>query len=113
MIQVRRAALGRTLDDASAVAEASTKEDIGVSEEALLEGDDDKLCAAETGAEERADMLRVREVERGVDLVEDVHRRRLELQQRHDQRERNQRPLPPAQLCQTLLPYTPELYLDL
>jgi hypothetical protein len=31
-------------------------------------------------------VLRVRQVERGVDLVEDIHRRRHELQQCHDQR---------------------------
>jgi hypothetical protein len=31
-------------------------------------------------------LVRVGQVERGVDLVEDVHRRRLELQQCHDQR---------------------------
>ena len=113
MIQVRRAALRGTLDDASAVAKAGAKEDIRISEEALLERDDDELGAAEACAEERADVLRVREVERSVDLVEDVHRRGLELQQRHDQRERDQRPLASAQLRQTLLPHAPQLHLDL
>ncbi len=113
MIQVRRAALRGALDHASAVAEAGTEEDVCISKEALLQRDDDELCAAEAGAEESADVLGMREVERGVDLVEDVHRRGLELQQRHDQRERDERPLATAQLRQALLPYATELYFDL
>ena len=92
MIHRGRAALRSALDDARAVAEARPEEDVGVREEALLERDDDELCAAEPRAEEGADVLRVRQVQRRVDLVEDVHRCWLELQQRHDQRQRDQRP---------------------
>lgn len=79
-----------TLDDGRAVAEAGTEEHVGVREQPLLERDDDELRALEAGAEELADVLRVREVERGVDLVQDVHRRGLELQEGHDERERDE-----------------------
>jgi hypothetical protein len=67
------------------------EEDVGVGEEAFLKRDDDELAALEAVPEELADVLRVREIQRGVDLVEDVHRRRLKLQERHDERERNER----------------------
>ena len=80
-IQGRRAAQRGAFDDASVIAEPRAEEHVGVGEEALLERDDDEL---------RADVLGVGQVERGVDLVEDVHRRWFELQQRHDQRQRDE-----------------------
>lgn len=60
IIQRRRATLRRTLNNTSTVSESRAKEDVGVGEEALLERDDDELRTAETRAEERADVLRVR-----------------------------------------------------
>ena len=51
-----------------------------------------------------ADVLRVREVEGRVDLVEDVHGRRAVLEQGHDQRERDERALAARELGQALLP---------
>lgn len=80
-------------------------------------------------------MLRVREIERRVDLVEDVHGRGLELQERHDQGERDERsalgvgmsakrsregywwekgsiPLTTAQLGEALLPHGTEAHFD-
>ena len=60
IIQRRRATLRRTLNDTSTVSESRAKEDVGVGEEALLERHDDELRTAETRAEERADVLRVR-----------------------------------------------------
>ena len=92
-IQRRVAALRGALDYARAIPESRPEEDVRIREQALLERDDDELRAAEPRPEERADVLRVREVQRCVYLVEDVHRRRFELQQRHDQRERDQRPV--------------------
>ena len=41
------------------------------------------MLTLEPRAEELPDVLGVREIQRGVDLVEDVHRRRLELQEGH------------------------------
>jgi hypothetical protein len=90
VLRICRVALRSALDDARAVAEARAEQDVRVREKALFERDGDELRATEASAEERADVLRVREVKCRVDLVEDVHRRRLELQQRHDQRERDE-----------------------
>ena len=85
-IQGGRAALRGAFDDAGPVAEPHAEENVDVREEAVFQREDDELCAAKACAEERADLVRVGQVERGVDLVEDVHRRRVELQQCHDQR---------------------------
>jgi hypothetical protein len=90
VLRICRVVLRSALDYARAVAEARAEQDICVREEALFERDDNELRAAEPHAEERADVLRVREVQRRVDLVKDVHRRRLELQQHHDQREHDE-----------------------
>jgi hypothetical protein len=90
VLRIWRVALRSALDYARGVEEACAEQDVRVCEEALFERDDDELRAAEARPEERADVLRVREVQRRVDLVEDVHRCRLELQQRHDQRERDE-----------------------
>lgn len=84
LVQHGRGPMRGALDDRRPVAEARAEEHVRVREEALLERDDDELRALEARAEELADVLRVRQVERGVDLVQDVHRRGLELQQRHD-----------------------------
>lgn len=72
-------------------------------------------------------MLCVREVESGINLVKDIHRRGLKLQKRHDKGESDQRsietlsflesrsdnwndsPLATAQLSQTLFPHTTKL----
>ena len=86
-IQGGRAALRSTFDDAGPVAKPHAEEDVGVGEEALFERDDDELCTVEAGVEERANVLSVGQVECGVDLVEDVHQRRFELHQYHDQRQ--------------------------
>jgi hypothetical protein len=85
VLRICRVALRSALNYARAVADARGEQEVRVREEALFGRDDDELRTAEARAEERADVLRVREVERRVDLVEDVHRRRLELQQCHDQ----------------------------
>jgi hypothetical protein len=90
VLRICRVALRSALDHARTIAEARAEQDVRIREEALFERDDNELCAAEPRAEERADVLRVREVERHVDLVKDVHQHRLELQQRHDQRERDE-----------------------
>ncbi|KAI3480486.1 hypothetical protein L1887_57332 [Cichorium endivia] len=101
------------LDETGAVPEARAEEHVGVGKEPFLERHDDKLAAPEPVAEELANVLRVAQVERRIDLVQDVHRRRLELQQTHDEAERNQTPLPARQLGQTLLPHGAQTHLDL
>ena len=84
--QRRTATLRRPFGDASSVAESCAEKDVRIPEESLFERDDNELHAAEPCAEERADVLHVREVQCCVDLVHDVHRRGLESKQRHDQR---------------------------
>lgn len=79
------------LHHAGALAEAGAEDAVGVLEHAVLEGDDDELGALEARLDEPADVLRVRQVQRRVHLVQDVHRRRLELEQRHDEGERHKR----------------------
>lgn len=81
------------LDDGSSVSEARPEEHVRVREEALLERDDDELRALEARSEQLPDVLRVRQVEGGVNLVQNVHRRGLELQQGHDEGERDKRPV--------------------
>lgn len=58
--------------------------------------------------QKRTDMLRVLQIQGSVHLVENVHGRWLELEQRHDERQCNQRPLPTRKLSQTLLPDLPQ-----
>ena len=72
-IQGGRAAFRGAFDDAGPVTEPHAEENVGVREEALLGQDDDELWAVEACAEDRADVLRVGQVKRSVDLVEDVH----------------------------------------
>lgn len=56
-----------------AIHEPRPENPVGVREHAVFQTDDDKLAAAEARADQSADVLRVRQVERGVDFVEDVH----------------------------------------
>lgn len=71
------------------------------------------LRVREVVLEHLADVLRVREVERGVHLVQDVQRRGLEQQHGQHQRQRHQRALPARQLAQRLLPRVVEPHLHL
>ena len=79
----------------------------------VFEGDDDELRLFKVLFEHDADVLRVRQVERGVDLVEDVDGRRLEEKHGQDQRQGHQRALAAAQLLQTVLPHAAERHLPL
>ena len=60
-------------DDAGPATEPHAEENVCVREKALLERENNDLCAVEACAEERADVLCVRQVKRSVDLVKDVH----------------------------------------
>lgn len=63
------------------------KKNVGVGEESLLETDDDELRPFESVSEELTNVLSVRQIQSGVDLVEDVHGSGLELKERHDEGE--------------------------
>jgi hypothetical protein len=64
---------------------------VRVREESFLETDDDELGSLEAITEEGTDVLGVRQVEGGVDLIEDVHRSGLELEEGHDEGEGDER----------------------
>ena len=83
-IKRTRAPLRSPLNHTRPISKPRPKQHVRIREKALLERDDDELGAAEARAEEVAYVLSVREVECGVDLVEDVHGRRLELEEGHD-----------------------------
>ena len=58
-------------------------------------------------------MLGMREIESRVNFVQNVHRSWFELEQRHNQREGDKRPLSTAEFRQALLPDSAKLNLDL
>ena len=64
-------------------------------------------------AQHLSDVLRVRQVQGGVHLVQDVDGRRFEQQHGQDQRQGNQRPLASAQLREVLLPGVSQGHLEL
>lgn len=55
----------------------------------------------------------MREIQRGVDLIQDIHRRWLELEEGEDEGKSDERTLTTAQLGQTLLPHLPQADFDL
>lgn len=67
------------------VHELGPEDHVGVGEHALLQGDDQELRTRKMRPQHVSDVLGVREVERGVHLVEDVHRGRLEQEKRKDE----------------------------
>lgn len=78
-------------DDAGALGEAGAEDAVGVLEHAVLERHYDELRVLEARLDDAPDVLRVAQVQRRVHLVQDVHGRRLELEERQDQRQRDQR----------------------
>lgn len=83
-LQIRRR---ERLHHARSLAESRPEDAVGVLEHAVLETDDDELRALEPGLDQTANVLRVRQVERRVDFVENVHGRGLELEESHDEGE--------------------------
>lgn len=81
------------LNHACSVAKPCTEDAIGILKHAVLETDNDELRALEPGLDQTTNVLCVREIQGGIDLVQDVHGSRLELQQRHDQRQCNKGPV--------------------
>mmetsp|Transcript_56421 Transcript_56421/g.175010 ORF Transcript_56421/g.175010 Transcript_56421/m.175010 type:complete len:389 (+) Transcript_56421:163-1329(+) len=96
-----------------AINEARAEEDIRVVEHALLEGHHDELRVGEMRPDHVADVLCMAQVQGRVDLVKDVHRRRLEEQEREHQGEGQQGALAAGELRQRALPDAVEGNLDL
>lgn len=82
--QIRRR---QRLHHTCALAEPRPKDAVRVLEHAVLERHDNELRPFEPRLDQAANVLRVRQVQRGVDLVQDVHGRRLELEEGHDEGE--------------------------
>ena len=61
------------LNNTRAIHKPGPEDPIRIRKHAVLETDDDELAAAEARADQAADVLRVRQVEGGVDFVQDVH----------------------------------------
>lgn len=100
------------LDDTCPISELGPEQYIRIVEQPILQTDDDELRALEPILEQLADMLRMRKIQSRIDLVQNVHRRGLELEERHDERQSDERPLTAAQLRQALLPNCAELHFD-
>ena len=75
----------QSLDHARPFAEPRLEYAVRILEHSIFQAHDDELRALELRLDETSNVLRVRQVESGVDLVQDVHRCRLELEQGHDE----------------------------
>jgi hypothetical protein len=69
------------------LAEPRPENAVGILKHAILQTDHDELAALEPRLDDAADVLRVREIQRRVHFVEDVHGRGFELQECQDQGE--------------------------
>ena len=100
-------------NNARTVSELCSEQHIGIIKQPVLQTDHNELRILEPILEQLPDMLGMGEIERGVDFVQNVHWSRFELEQRHNQREGDERSLSAAELCQALLPDGTKLNLDL
>ena len=75
------------LNNARAFAESRPEYPVRVLKHPIFQAYNDKLGSFEPCLDQTYNVLRVTKVQRRIDLVEDVHRRRLELEQGHDERE--------------------------
>ena len=72
---------------AAVVLELNLVQHVGVAEQTLLEGNNQELAVLEKTLDHEADVLGVRQVQGGVDLVQDVQRGRLVLEQGKNERQ--------------------------
>jgi len=70
LLHIRRR---ESLDHTRTIHESRPENAVRVREHAVLQTDDDELTAAEARADQATDVLSVREIESGVDFVENVH----------------------------------------
>jgi hypothetical protein len=69
----------RRSNDTRTIHEPRAEDTIGVLKHAVFQTDDNELRALEPRLEQATDVLGMRKIERGVDFIQDVHWRRLEL----------------------------------
>ena len=87
LLQIRRR---QALNNTSAIHEPRPEYPVRILEHAILERHHDELRSMEPRLDQPTDILRVREVQGGVDLVQNVHGCRLELQEGEDEGEGDQ-----------------------
>lgn len=75
------------LNHTRTIHESCPENAVGVCEHAVLQTDDDELTAAEARADQTTDVLGVRKIESGVNLVKNVHGCWRVLEQREDEGE--------------------------
>jgi hypothetical protein len=90
LLEIRRR---QSLHHTRALTKPRSKDTVRILEHAILQGDNDELTALEPCLDEPSNILRVRQIERGVDFVEDVHGCRFELEEGHDEGEGDERPV--------------------
>lgn len=78
------------LDVTCSFAEPRPEDAVGILEHAVLERDDDELGALETCLDQATNVLCMRQIQSGINLVQDVHGSGLELEEGHDEGQRHQ-----------------------
>ena len=86
---------------------------IGVCHRHVVVRDDDELCLLRERLEDLAEAHDIRLIQRGVHLIEQAERRRIRLQQREEQRRRDQRALAAGEQRQVLHLLARNLHVDL
>ena len=95
-----------------AIDELGAIEHVCILEHAVLERHNNKLTLFEVTLQHRANILRVGQIECGVDLVQNINWRRLQQQHRQDKTQRHQRALAARQLGQVIFPNVAKADLD-
>ena len=71
------------LDDTRPFTESGPENPIGILEHPVFQADNDELGALEPSLYQPTNILSVRQIQRCIDFVEDVHWRRFKLQESH------------------------------
>jgi hypothetical protein len=69
------------------ILEPRSEDAIRILEHTILQTDDNELTALETCFDQPANVLRMRQIQRGIDFVQDVHGRGFELEKCHNKGE--------------------------
>ena len=83
-LEIRRR---KRLHNRSTIHKPRSEDSVCVLEHAVFQTDDDELTALESGLDQSADILRVRQIQSSIYFVEDVHGCWLELKEGHDEGE--------------------------
>ena len=76
---------GQCLDHTCSLAKPCPEDAVRILEHAVLQRDNNELRALESSLDEAADVLCVRQIQRCIDLVKNIHGRRLELEKGHNE----------------------------